>query len=112
MKTTGDAQTWGEKQDLALEKLKSQLLAVPSLKLFDPTQKVRIVSDASRNSLGSILFNYCPDKDRFFPVAFVSSVKTIRTKRAHYCLRIVNHPVWIPRIPTIHKRPQRYRSVY
>jgi len=37
MKTTGDAQTWGEKQNLALEKLKSQLLAVPGLKLFDPT---------------------------------------------------------------------------
>ena len=65
-----NAWVWGQPQQNAFEKVKTELTAPTTLALYDPTAESKISADASAYGLGAVLLQQC--KEGWKPVAFAS----------------------------------------
>ena len=65
-----NAWTWGSTQQIAFDKVKTELTAPVTLALYDPSAETKLSADASAYSLGAVLLQKC--KDGWKPVAYAS----------------------------------------
>ena len=62
--------SWGEEQQLAFDKVKSQLTSSPVLMHFDPEKEIILSCDASPYGVGAVLSHQTEEGER--PIAFAS----------------------------------------
>lgn len=67
---------FGEKQQVAFEKLKLALISEPVLKLYDPNLATEIHTDASKYGFGAVLLQKDPVDSMFHPVQYMSRKTT------------------------------------
>jgi len=61
---------WTSRHEHEWQKLKETLITAPVLTFYDPTKKIKVLTDASKNGIGAVLLQ--AEGEHWKPVAYAS----------------------------------------
>src|SRR4029434_4059477 len=91
---------WTSAHENEWQKLKSTLTTAPVLTFFDPTKRIKVSTDASKNGIGGVLLQ--AEGEHWRPVAYTSrSMTETECRYAQIRERMPGISVWPGKVPQL-----------